>query len=260
MSLNINFTNENPIDRYTIKGTLINYDMSPIQNAIIILKDLKNKFKLTTFSDSDGNFKFANLDKNSKFDLFFLKTGIPNKKIKNIYFKINNVICISLIYKNNFKMSCIKGSVFDEVENLPVKNVKIELFKFGRCSKYLVYSSLSDKFGEFKIDNLDLGYYLLKLSSCNYFDKFYKLKVYNYNDFLEFKAYLKQKRTNCNTKIYGKITDDLGKPIENADVILYRVLNKILVPILFTKTNIYGYYCFKNLTLGSYLIKATKYL
>lgn len=259
MSLNINFTNENPIDKYTIKGTLINYDANPIQNVIIILKDLKNKFKLTTFSDIYGNFKFANLDKNSNFELFFLKTGLPNKKIKNIYFKSNNIICINLIYRNHLKMSCVKGCIFDEIENLPVKNIKIELFKVERCSKYLVYSSLSDRFGKFKIDNLDLGCYLLKLSSCNYFDKFYRLNVYKYNDFLKFKVYLTQKHINCSTKVYGKVTDDLGKPIENADVILYRTLKKILIPVLFTKTNTCGYYCFKNITLGTYLIKATKY-
>lgn len=259
MNCNINFNNKNFSNNCIIKGKLIDCKSYPINNVLIILNDLKNKFKITTFSNNNGEFKFLNLDKHSKFELYFSKVGFPNKKIVNICFKESNIININFKYKNHFKFSYLKGLIFDKSENLPVKNIKVELFKITNHSNFLFYSTSSNKFGEFKINCLRPGYYFLKLSSFYYSTKYYNLIVYDYNDFLTFKTFLKRKYINSSTTIYGKVTNHLGEPINNADVILYKHLNKTLIPVYFTKTNINGYYFFKDIPLGIFLVKAIKY-
>ncbi len=259
MDFKIDFINENFKKNYTIKGKLTNYTLYPINNVLIVLNDLNNKVKITTLSNDNGNFEFKNLDKSSKFELYFFKNGLKNKKIHNLFFKECNIININLKYKDTLKFSCLSGSIFDEIENVSIKNIKVELFKLNSCSIYPICITKTNKFGKFKIDCLTPGSYFLKLTSPNYKTKYYNLRVYNYNDFLNFKIFLKPLCKNYSTIIYGKITNNLGEAIDSADVILYKKINKNIIPILFTKTNKNGYYFFKNVPLGTYLIKSIKH-
>ena len=144
---------------------------------------------------------------------------------------------------------CTK-SIFSIVNqyNIPIYRAKVFIVNNKR-----IYCNYTDPSGLI-IFPLDRGCYKLSIEKDGYVSRQFNIKILNSMEFAKLSL-------NCvsKSKICGKIDDIIGKPINEATVVLYYLTEDgDLIPIKHTKTLKSGVYSFINVPNGNYIIKAIK--
>jgi hypothetical protein len=53
----------------TVRGTVVNKDETPVDSAVVYLKNVRNQSITTHLSDKDGQFRFSGLDLNADYEI-----------------------------------------------------------------------------------------------------------------------------------------------------------------------------------------------
>lgn len=163
--------------------------------------------------------------------------------------KINLKLLVLLILLNNLKRISVKINIVDE-NGTQLKNVEV----YGKsvvsgecvilnsyCGSWVCFTNVPSGNVEFVV--YKEGFYIKSFCAC-------------ITENCEFTVCLCRKRKN---RIYGVITNNFNDVVENAVVVLYRVIKEdVYVPLKSTRSDFSGEYNFIDIPKGTYIVKAIK--
>jgi hypothetical protein len=89
----------------TVRGTVIDKDETPVDSAVVYLKNLHTQDIVTHLSASDGQFRFSGLDLNVDYEIHAVHEGwtSPSRSISNFDTRKEFVLTLKLDRKKSDK-------------------------------------------------------------------------------------------------------------------------------------------------------------
>ena len=89
----------------TVRGTVVDTNESPVDTAIVYLKNAHSQDIITHLSDTDGTFRFSGLDLNVDYEIHAEKEGISsaNRSVSNFDTRKEFVLTLKLDRKKSGK-------------------------------------------------------------------------------------------------------------------------------------------------------------
>lgn len=258
--ININLTNPPVSTTGSVNGVV--YDTTLLTSNVVsgatvkVFKTDGTPFAHTVTAE-DGSYTISDLPMGI-YTIAAVKDG--NYLSVDVPLTISNIIpvAINLILTNNdsINKNVIYGILSDSLNNMPIDNVNVSLYKVNDNEKTLVASSTSIADGEYVIDKIEDGKYEVTFSKAGY-------QTFNINDIVLTGGTMFNATTtltsvigSINNTVSGVIKNNLGVVVANAFVGLYKVVDGIETLVQVTYTNENGKYMFGNVTDGEYLVKA----
>jgi hypothetical protein len=89
----------------TVRGTVIDKEETPVDTAVVYLKNVHSQDIITHLSSSDGTFRFSGLDLNVDYEIHAEKDGMTsaNRSISNFDTRKEFVLTLKLDHKKSAK-------------------------------------------------------------------------------------------------------------------------------------------------------------
>ena len=89
----------------TVRGTVIDKEETPVETAVVYLKNAHTQDITTHLSDSDGTFRFSGLDLNVDYEIHAEKEGMTSatRSISNFDTRKEFVLTLKLDHKKSAK-------------------------------------------------------------------------------------------------------------------------------------------------------------
>lgn len=89
----------------TVRGTVVDKQESPVETAVVYLKNVRTQDITTHLSDSDGTFRFSGLDLNVDYEIHAEREGwtSPTRSISNFDTRKEFVLTLKLDHKKSTK-------------------------------------------------------------------------------------------------------------------------------------------------------------
>ena len=89
----------------TVRGTVVDKEETPVETAVVYLKNLHNQGIITHLSDSDGTFRYSGLDLNVDYEIHAEREGwtSPTRSISNFDTRKEFVLTLKLDRKKSGK-------------------------------------------------------------------------------------------------------------------------------------------------------------
>ena len=89
----------------TVRGTVVDKAESPVETAVVYLKNVHTQDVTTHLSDSDGTFRFSGLDLNVDYEIHAEKEGMAsaNRSVSNFDTRKEFVLTLKLDRKKSGK-------------------------------------------------------------------------------------------------------------------------------------------------------------
>ena len=89
----------------TVRGTVVDKEETPVDTAVVYLKNVRSQDIITHLSDSDGTFRFSGLDINVDYEIHAEKDGVTSstRSISNFDTRKEFVLTLKLDRKKNAK-------------------------------------------------------------------------------------------------------------------------------------------------------------
>jgi cellulase/cellobiase CelA1 len=89
----------------TVRGTVVDKEESPVETAVVYLKNARTQDIITHLSDSDGTFRFSGLDLNVDYEIHAEREGwtSPTRSISNFDNRKEFVLTLKLDRKKSGK-------------------------------------------------------------------------------------------------------------------------------------------------------------
>jgi hypothetical protein len=89
----------------TVRGTVVDKDETPVETAVVYLKNVHTQDIITHLSDSDGTFRFSGLDLNIDYEIHAEREGMTSatRSISNFDTRKEFVLTLKLDRKKNAK-------------------------------------------------------------------------------------------------------------------------------------------------------------
>ena len=89
----------------TVRGTVVDKEESPVETAVVYLKNVHTQDIITHLSDSDGTFRFSGLDLNVDYEIHAEREGMtsPTRSISNFDNRKEFVLTLKLDRKKSAK-------------------------------------------------------------------------------------------------------------------------------------------------------------
>ena len=89
----------------TVRGTVVDKSESPVETAVVYLKNLRSQDIITHLSDADGTFRFSGLDLNVDYEIHAEKEGMTsaNRSVSNFDTRKEFVLTLKLDRKKSGK-------------------------------------------------------------------------------------------------------------------------------------------------------------
>ena len=89
----------------TVRGTVIDKGESPVETAVVYLKNARTQEIITHLSDTDGTFHFSGLDLNVDYEIHAEREGMtsPTRSISNFDTRKEFVLTLKLDHKKSGK-------------------------------------------------------------------------------------------------------------------------------------------------------------
>lgn len=261
VTVNLEFTKNNCNYDGILYGKVINNLGDPIKNALVKIMTVKYDSIFYTKTNSEGKYFFCNIPINKYYKILAIAKGYKLSEEIKFCIKKNTMLKINLVLKDelNDRLAIIVGDVFNKVNSLPINKVAVILYE--NISEYVVLKAVvyTNEFGQFAFTKLRLGSYTVKICVMGYITKSYIVNITKCGQITNIIVPLCPDSKKLKGTVSGVVTDQYNKPINESDVILYKVTsNNTLLPIDFTITNKQGVYLFINVEMGAYKIKANK--
>ncbi len=160
---------QSPGQKGKIYGYVVDIDGDPIESVKLRLKGLKTGYKVTTTSDADGFFEFANLEADIYVIIAMKKHYKRAKVAVTLEAGEETMIEIELRKTSARPPEIVKGVVFDNENGNPIKGAKITVR--GISGSYTTGNK-----GRFLIE-LGAGKYTLRTEATGYQTKNTKIKL-----------------------------------------------------------------------------------
>ena len=109
MAATIAFAQKNPVGKEsqlrTVRGTVIDKDETPVETAVVYLKNLRTNDIVTHLSASDGQFRFSGLDLNMDYEIHAEREGMSSSShsVSNFDTRKEFVLTLKLDHKKAAK-------------------------------------------------------------------------------------------------------------------------------------------------------------
>lgn len=213
-----------------------------------------------TITNEEGNYAFPPFPSGTGYRIF---ASVVGHKLATLdQFSLLNDQSVT----KNFKMevdlqstkSFIAGDVFDSSKK-PVGGANVNLFQIQKDSQTLIASCFTNEFGQYVFRALEMGDYKVTITGLGYLEMAATVSITANSSIAKVVSSLIIDARSSKGTISGIITDNHNQPVEDADVVLYRVEeDESLTPIALTKTIAGGVYLFVNTVQGKYKIKSNK--
>ena len=92
-------------DLRTVRGTVVDKGESPVETAVVYLKNLRTQDIITHLSDTDGTFRFSGLDLNVDYEIHAEQGGMTSSShsISNFDTRKEFVLTLRLDHKKTAK-------------------------------------------------------------------------------------------------------------------------------------------------------------
>jgi hypothetical protein len=89
----------------TVRGTVVDKEETPVETAVIYLKNGRTQSIITHLSDSDGTFRFSGLDMNVDYEIHAEKEGTTSatRSVSNFDTRKEFVLTLKLDHKKAAK-------------------------------------------------------------------------------------------------------------------------------------------------------------
>ena len=89
----------------TVRGTVVDKAETPVETAVVYLKNVHTQDIITHLSDSDGTFRFSGLDLNVDYEIHAEKEGMTsaNRSVSNFDTRKEFVLTLKLDRKKSGK-------------------------------------------------------------------------------------------------------------------------------------------------------------
>jgi hypothetical protein len=89
----------------TVRGTVVDNSETPVDTAVVYLKNSHTQDIITHLSDSDGTFRFSGLDLNIDYEIHAEKEGVTSstRSISNFDTRKEFVLTLKLDHKKSAK-------------------------------------------------------------------------------------------------------------------------------------------------------------
>jgi hypothetical protein len=89
----------------TVRGTVVDKDETPVETAVVYLKNVHTQDIITHLSDSDGTFRFSGLDLNIDYEIHAEREGMTSatRSISNFDTRKEFVLTLKLDRKKSAK-------------------------------------------------------------------------------------------------------------------------------------------------------------
>jgi hypothetical protein len=89
----------------TVRGTVVDKEETPVETAVVYLKNLHTQGIITHLSDSDGTFRYSGLDLNVDYEIHAEREGwtSPTRSISNFDTRKEFVLTLKLDHKKSGK-------------------------------------------------------------------------------------------------------------------------------------------------------------
>jgi hypothetical protein len=89
----------------TVRGTVVDKAESPVETAVVYLKNARTQDVITHLSDSDGTFRFSGLDLNVDYEIHAEKEGMTSstRSVSNFDTRKEFVLTLKLDHKKGGK-------------------------------------------------------------------------------------------------------------------------------------------------------------
>jgi hypothetical protein len=89
----------------TVRGTVVDKEESPVETAVVYLKNVHTQDIITHLSDTDGTFRFSGLDLNVDYEIHAEREGMTsaNRSISNFDTRKEFVLTLKLDRKKSGK-------------------------------------------------------------------------------------------------------------------------------------------------------------
>lgn len=256
VALSIKLKENSYYDNALIFGYIKDLNEEVIENANISFLRKDNSIIGSVYSSEDGLYTFYGAKFNSEVRIIVKKSGYK-RYVSNL-----EEICLRK-YKYNvcLRKSAIKtktlisGHLVDK-NNIPLEGIFIYLIKKSCSNAKCIYkTTISNFYGQFIFSNIPKGEYIILINNSDYVTYNKYIEIIETNKIFNIDIELAKKEI-C-TLITGQITNDMGKIIPNALVILYRVeKDGKLITEEYDICDENGRYSFINIPYNNYIVKA----
>jgi hypothetical protein len=89
----------------TVRGTVVDKEETPVDTAVVYLKNVHTQDIITHLSDTDGTFRFSGLDLNVDYEIHAEKEGVTSstRSISNFDTRKEFVLTLKLDHKKSGK-------------------------------------------------------------------------------------------------------------------------------------------------------------
>ena len=89
----------------TVRGTVVDKEESPVDTAVVYLKNVHSQDIITHLSDMDGTFRFSGLDLNVDYEIHAEREGVTSstRSISNFDTRKEFVLTLKLDHKKTTK-------------------------------------------------------------------------------------------------------------------------------------------------------------
>ena len=89
----------------TVRGTVVDKAETPVETAVVYLKNVRTQDIITHLSDSEGTFRFSGLDLNVDYEIHAEKEGMAsaNRSVSNFDTRKEFVLTLKLDRKKSVK-------------------------------------------------------------------------------------------------------------------------------------------------------------
>lgn len=247
-----------------ILGKVLNVNNQVIKYALISLMNLEYKPIYHTFSDEYGVYSIENIKKGS-YILLTKAQGYKLDEKNQVSIELGSSTEINIFLQEDLsqQMGVIAGDILNGINNKPVYGAVVTLFKTQVVNNQTIETlesvSYTNEYGQYAFRELSKGDYKIKVNVLGYIKTNSDSKITSNGQVVGLNIGIMEDINTAYGTISGVITDSNNMPINNADVILYKIeKDNSTTPIAFTKTNSSGSYIFIKVQDGNYKISSNK--
>lgn len=250
----------------TVYGVVEDNFSIPIQGALVKIMSTDYDPLKHAVTDALGSYIINNVPVDKTFKIYAIAQGKALKESTIIAATLAEKIKMDFTLDDDdaMKKAVIAGDVFIS-PNLsePIGGAVVSLYSINGSTQTLKAVTDTNKFGQFTFREVELGRYSITITGDGYYHQEVSVQASSQGQIIPIKVGLNQDPNNSKGTVSGVIKDELGKPINRGDVILYEVEEKEdgkedLKPVAFTKTNSEGVYLFSNVKQSKYKIKSNE--
>lgn len=236
--------------------------VNPIPNALVKLMDSNYNPLLHAISGSDGTYTLDNVPVGTGYNLFATATGMELKQGTSFSIVAEQVLTSNFILTPDpsTQLGIIAGDLYDSSTSLPINGAVVSLYLVNQDSTQVLEAiTYTNPYGQFVFRGLAIGTYSIVVSALGYIGSASIVTITKSGQIVPAVVNIVQDHNASKGTVSGMISDNDNQPINNADVILYKVnTDKSLTAVAFSKTNTNGVYLFINVPQGNYIVKANQ--